>query len=176
MTTTTSQTPASGTPAPGAPSIEELNTVETSVDTWAYFIDTSMASNFYRNAREYTGNVELAAALTLLRSYISTFTREEQSRIEGDVDEFYRYAEGFIKELAPYRYRKEGYNIAIRAAFIGKIRTLLAAQKDANGKVLNEDKYIFIRTLVKFCSSLDYILSAHDRYKQYLFRELPQHR
>ncbi len=176
MTTTTPQTSASDTPAPSAPTIEELNTVETSVDTWTYFIDTSMASNFYKRALEYTDDVELAASLTLLRSYISTFTREEQSRIEGDGEEVYRYAKGFIKELAPYRYKKEGYNAPIRAAFIGKIRTLLAAEKDEHGQVRDGDKDIFIRTLVKFCSSLGYILNVHDQYKQYLFRELPQHR
>ncbi|MCR9144350.1 MAG: hypothetical protein NXI24_19035 [bacterium] len=162
---------ASETPTP---TIEELNTVETSVDTWEYFIDVSMESNFYQKALAHTGDQELAASLTLLRSYISTFTLEEQKLIEGDVEEFYRYAKGFIKELAPYRYKKEGYNIAVRAAFFGKIRTLLASQKDAKGKIANHDKYIFIRTLVKFCSSLGYILNVHDKYKQFLFRDLPQ--
>ncbi len=174
MTSTFTSTQTSGSPQTPTPTIEELNTVETSVDTWEYFIDVSMESNFYKLAREHTRDVELAASLTLLRSYISTFTREEQNRIEGDVEEFYRYAKGFIKELAPYRYKKEGYNTAVRAAFIGKIRTLLASQKDADGKIVNADKYVFIRTLVKFCSSLGYILNVHDKYKQFLFRDLPQ--
>ncbi|MEQ9365626.1 MAG: hypothetical protein RIF32_15380 [Leptospirales bacterium] len=157
-----------------SPTIEELNTVETSVETWEYFIDASMDSNFYQLAREHTRNLELAASLTLLRSYISTFSPEEQKRIESDVEEFFRYAKGFISELAPYRYKKGGYNKAIRAAFIGKIRTLLAAQKNPDGTVLNRDKYIFIRALVKFCSSLGYIVNVHDKYKQFLFRDLPQ--
>lgn len=157
-----------------SPTIEELNTVETSVETWEYFIDASMQSEFYALVRGHSRDVELAAALTLLRSYISTFSQEEQRRIESDVEEFYRYAKGFIKELAPYRYKKDGYNTAVRAAFIGKIRTLLAAQKNADGSIANPDKYTFIRTLVKFCSSLGYILTVHDKYKQFLFRDLPQ--
>ena len=157
-----------------SPTIEELNTVETSVETWEYFIDASMQSEFYALVRGHSRDVELAAALTLLRSYISTFSQEEQRRIESDVEEFYRYAKGFIKELAPYRYKKDGYNTAVRAAFIGKIRTLLAAQKNADGSIANPDKYTFIRTLVKFCFSLGYILTVHDKYKQFLFRDLPQ--
>jgi adenine-specific DNA methylase len=155
-------------------SIEALNTVETSVETWQDFIDASMASDFYRVTLNHTGDLELAASLTLLRSYIGTFAPEEQRRIESDVEEFYRYARGFISELAPYRYSKDGYNEDVRAAFIGKIRTLLAAQKNAKGVIVHKDKYIFIRTLVKFCSSLKYIISVHDRYKQFLFRDLPQ--
>ena len=142
-----------------SPTIEELNTVEPSVETWEYFIDASMQSEFYALVRGHSRDVELAAALTLLRSYISTFSQEEQRR---------------IKELAPYRYKKDGYNTAVRAAFIGKIRTLLAAQKNADGSIANPDKYTFIRTLVKFCSSLGYILTVHDKYKQFLFRDLPQ--
>lgn len=156
------------------PTIDELNTVQTSLETWQYFIDVSMESNFYSVAREHTSNLELAASLTLLRSYISTFSPEEQKLIEGDVEEFFRYAKGFIDELAPYRYKKSGYNTAIRAAFIGKIRVLLAAQKNPDGSIANRDKYIFIRTLVKFCSSLGYIVNVHDKYKQFLFRDLPQ--
>ena len=157
-----------------APTIDELNTVETSVETWQDFIDASMASDFYRLARQHTDDLELAASLTLLRNYISTFAADEQERIESDVEEFFRYAKGFISELAPYRYNKEGYNIAIRTAFFGKIRTLLAAQKNEDGSIKDLDKYIFIRTLVKFCSSLGYIINIHDRYKQFLFRDLPQ--
>ena len=158
----------------GTLKIAQLNTVETSVDTWTDFIEASMTSEFYDAALKHTTDLELAASLTLLHNYLSTFGEDEQRRIESNVEEFYKYAEGFINELAPFRYSQDGYDEDIRAAFIGKIRSLLAAQKDEAGKVIHEDKYIFIRTLVKFCSSLDYIISVHDRYKQYLFRDLPQ--
>lgn len=156
--------------------VDELNTVETSVDGWRDFIEFSMNSEFYAVALERTGDVERAAALTLLRNYLSTFAAGEQVALETNVEEFFRYAEGFIKELAPYRYSRSGYDAGIRAAFIGKIRTLLAEQKDAEGRVIRPDRYTFIRTLVKFCSSLDYIIHVHDDYKRFLFRELPQTR
>ncbi len=155
--------------------IDELNTVETSVETWQDFIEASMASEFYGIALQHTSDLELAASLTLLRNYLSIFASSEQKKIESDVEEFYKYAAGFISELSPYRYTKDGeYNEAIRAAFIGKIRTLLNAQKDEQGQVIDRARYIFIRTLVKFCSSLDYIIQVHDEYKKFLFRDLPQ--
>ena len=94
--------------------------------------------------------------------------------MESDVEYFYKYAEGFINELAPYRYNQKSYIKTIRAAFLGKIKVLLREQKDENGKIKNPDRYVFIRTIVHFCSSLDYIISVHDRYKEFLFREMPQ--
>ena len=154
--------------------IDELNTVETSVETWDDFIQASMQSGFYHQALGHTNDPELAASLTLLHNYIAIFAPEERARIESDVQVFYRYAKGFIDELSPYRYNADGYNKRVRAAFIGKIRSLLKAQKDPAGRVINNEKYTFIRTLVKFCSSLGYIITVHDRYKQYLFRDLPQ--
>lgn len=154
--------------------IDELNTVETSVETWRDFIELSMNSEFYTLVRRHTGDNELAAALTLLRNYISIFSEEEQRRVENNVEEFYRYAQGFINELSPYRYSRSGYNDRVRSAFIGKIRTLLRGQKEPSGRIINPERYTFIRTLVRFCSSLEYIISVHDRYKQFLFRDWPQ--
>lgn len=153
--------------------IDELNTVETSVSTWIDFIDGSMNSEFYKIALARGGNAEEAAALTLLHSYLSTFLHEERRKVEKDVELFYHYAKGFIDELAPYRYHAAGYHANIRASFMGKIKSLLAAQKK-NGKIVDRERYTFIRTIVKFCSSLDYIIRIHDRYKAFLFRELPQ--
>ncbi len=62
----------------------------------------------------------------------------------------------------------------MRSLFIGKIRTLLDEQKGPGGAVLHKERYVFIRTLVRFCSSLEFIVKVHDEYKQFLFRELPQ--
>ncbi|MBI3394842.1 MAG: hypothetical protein HY042_03310 [Spirochaetia bacterium] len=153
--------------------IEDLNTVETSVQTWMDFIEFSMKSDFYKLALERTGNVESAASLTLLNSYLRTFEESERERAVQDVEVFYGYAKGFISELAPYRYHKEGYKPDVRAAFMGKIRALLAAQM-SEGQVKDRERYTFIRTIVHFCSSLDYIIKVHDKYKQFLFREIPQ--
>ena len=158
--------------------IDELNTVETSVETsvetWLEFCDFSMESDFYRLAFEHTGDAKKSAAFTLLRNYINTFAAGEKDRLQSDVEYFYKYASGFISELAPYRYSVDGYDVEIRGAYFGKIRQLLAAQKDHAGKVINSKRYDFIRTIVHFCSSLDFIIKIHDEYKQFLFREFPQ--
>ena len=155
-------------------SIEVLNTVETSVETWLDFCNASMSSQFYQVALERTADPELAAAMTLLRNYIGTFAEAERARLESDAEYFYRYAKGFIDELAPYRYNASGYDTGIRSAFIGKIRALLAGQKDSTGQVTNQNLYVFVRTIVRFCSSLAFIVRIHDQYKRFLFRELPQ--
>lgn len=154
--------------------IDQLNTVETSVQTWLEFVDASMTTGFYEIAYKRNQDPTEAAAFTLLRNYIGTFAPEERSRLESDVEYFYKYAEGFINELAPYRFNKKGYIRTIRAAFLGKIKTLLRNQKDENGKIKDPDRYVFIRTIVHFCSSLDFIIQMHDRYKEFLFREMPQ--
>lgn len=154
-------------------SIEALNTVETSVETWLDFCNESMKSQFYRVALERTRDPQQAAAMTLLRNYIGTFAKTERARLETDPEYFYKYAKGFIDELAPYRYHAAGYDADVRAAFIGKIRSLLRAQKDGH-RLLNQNQYDFIRTIVRFCSSLAFICQVHDQYKRFLFRELPQ--
>ena len=154
--------------------IDELNTIETSVETWLEFCDFSMQSDFYKLVLEHTRDAAFSAALTIFRNYLNTFAPEEQERLQSDADYFYKYACGFIEELAPYRYNAGGYDEEIRGVFFGKIRKLLAAQKDDDGKLLNPEKYEFIRTIVKFCSSLDFIVRIHDEYKQFLFREFPQ--
>ncbi|MCB1173441.1 MAG: hypothetical protein KDK39_07750 [Leptospiraceae bacterium] len=153
--------------------IEELNTVETSVETWQEFVEYSMNSEFYQQALDRVGP-EKASAMTILHNYLLTFSAEEQAVIESDVHQFYKFAEGFIRELSPYRYNKNGYNNEVRSAFIGKIRQLLRRQKDEQGRVQYPKKYIFIRNIVKFCSSLNFIIRIHDEYKQFLFREMPQ--
>ncbi len=154
--------------------IDQLNTVDTSVQTWLDFVDASMTSGFYDLAYARNHDAEEAAAFTLLRNYIGTFAPGERRRLESDVEYFYKYAEGFINELAPYRFNPKGYIRTIRAAFLGKIKILLREQKDAAGKIKDANRYVFIRTIVRFCSSLDYIIEIHDRYKEFLFRELPQ--
>lgn len=156
--------------------IDELNTVETSAETWLEFCEMSMASDFYKLVLKRTKNPTNAAALTLLQNYLSTFGKEEQARLEADGELFYKYAEAFINELAPYRYSKEGYNSEVRAAFIGRIRTLLNKQRDAKGNVIDRNKYEFIRIIVKFCSSISYIIQSYDEYKRFIFRDMPQMR
>lgn len=158
----------------GQLSLEKLNTVETSVEIWLDFVDVCMSSDFYEVAIERTHDHEKSAALTLLRNYLGTFEEGERKRIEDSPELFYHYANGFINELSPYRYKKDGYDKDIREAFLSKIKTLLSQQKDKNGVIIHKDRYVFIRTIVKICSSLDYIIKIYDYYRKYMFREFAQ--
>ncbi len=151
--------------------LEDLNTVETSVETWLDFCNAGMQSDFYKIVKKHTKNSEMAAAMTLLRNYLEIFSPLERIRLESDVEYFYKYAKGFINELAPYRYHETGYDPFIRAAFMGKIKSLLHHQKGESE--IDKERYVFIRTIVRFCSSLDYIIQVHDQYKSFLFRDLP---
>lgn len=156
--------------------LESLNTVETSVETWIDFCTASLQSDFYRLTLQKTGSIERAAALTLLNNYISTFSPSERERLERDAEFFYGYARGFIEELAPFRYSKSGYDPGVRSAFMSKIKALLRAQKNPDGSYKDKERYIFVETIVRICSSLDFIIKVHDDYKEFLFRELPQFR
>lgn len=151
---------------PGNQPIDELNTISTSIDTWLEFCDICLKSEFYDIAFKKTGNAQLAAALTLLHNYIHTFRPEERIRLENEDDYFYKYAESFINELAPFRYNKNGYNTKMRTRFLGKIRFLLVAQKDEKGNIINKNQYEFIRAIVRFCSSLRYIIKVFSTYKK----------
>ncbi len=157
--------------------LDELNTVETSVSTWQDFIDASMQSDFFCQAYEITGNIKKAASLTILDQYIRIFEESTSTEALEDEKVFYGYAKGFIEELAPYRYNKAGnYKADTRALFLGKIRKLLRQQKDKNNLLIDENRYEFIRVLIKFLSSLNYILQVYSSYKEYRFTILPQTR
>lgn len=156
--------------------LDQLNTVETSIQTWMLFCTESLKSGFYKKVLEKTGDMNRAAALTLMRNYLSTFSESERMRLEQDPEFFLGYAKGFIEELSPFRYAKEGYDRGIRTLFLSKIRALLQSQKNPDGSIKDKEFYVFVRNIVRICSSLDYIVKVHDDYRKYLFRELPQYR
>lgn len=152
----------------------EQNTLETSVASWREFIEASMASDFFKQSYAISQDIEKAASLTLLHQYINIFEEDARKKVLQDVEVFYEYARGFIEELAPYRYNSKSYDAHIRSLYLGKIRSLLREERSRKGKIRNRKHYEFVRTLVKFLSSLDYVVAVYDRYKEYRFRILPQ--
>ena len=152
----------------------ELNTVETSLESWQEFIEASMASDFYKQSYELSGDTEKAASLTLLHQYINIFEKDARKKVLEDVEVFYGYAKGFIEELAPYRYNSKSYNAHVRSLYLSKIRKLLRQERARDGKIRDKKHYAFVRALVKFMSSLDYTIAVYDRYKEYRFRILSQ--
>ena len=154
---------------------DELSTVEANVETWKDFIEASVNSNFYKTAYAATKNVKQAAALTLLNQYINIFEEPIRKEILSNVEVFYSYAQGFFEELVLYRYNPKGYDVHIRTLYLGKIRELLRHHKTPEGNIVDPEHYEFTRTLIRFLSSFDYIISTYDLYKEYCFRILPQY-
>ncbi|MBE7411708.1 MAG: hypothetical protein L6Q54_04775 [Leptospiraceae bacterium] len=148
--------------------INDLNTIKTTEQSWRDFVTYSITSNFYQDVKKLSLSVQDAVELTLFNNYINTFSKDEQAKLLHDKEVFLVYAKGFVDILSEYRFNRSGYDTSIRSGFIGMIRNLLKEQKDKNGKVLDIEKYRFFHSIVKFCSSLDYITEVYDRYKAFI--------
>lgn len=150
--------------------ISRFQTVEASIESWMDFVEYALASDFYKEALEKLGDANRASRITLLWTYLNTFSERDRKKAEGDAEFFYFYAKGFIDELATCRYRKDGYyDRDTRSLFLGKIKAVLAAQKE-QGRMIRPIRYLFLTHVVRFCSNLDFIIQSYDMYKDYLFR------
>lgn len=145
--------------------------VESTIESWMDFCQESIRSPFYQHALASTGNREKAAALTLFWLYLNTFPDSDRERIENDPDLFLEYARSFIRELAPFRYKREGYNRAGRKLLLGKIRRV--SREFRSGDPSDQEMLTFFRNIVRFCSSLDFIVHAYDEYRSHRFRNRP---
>ncbi|KAB2934695.1 MAG: hypothetical protein F9K24_02665 [Leptonema illini] len=151
-----------------------IHSVDETLHSWMDYIRYCMDSDFYREARRDGISRQDSAVLTLLWTYLSTFSLRDRERIENDVDSFYFYAKGFLNELSPFRYNRGGYDPTMRAVFMGKIRAVL---KDVKAAALHEEgreTYEFLCAIVRYTSSEDYICRAYDLYRRYLFRFRPK--
>lgn len=153
--------------------IKQFQAVEASIESWLEFCNYALTSDYYKNALESMKNREKAARVTLLWTYLNTFSEKDRKLAEEDVELFYRYAKGFIDELAMARYRPGGYDRDTRAVFLGKIKSVLRAQKSEDGNVHNEDMYLLLKNIVRFCSNLEFIIESYDLYKDHMFRRRP---
>lgn len=150
--------------------ITRFQTVEASIESWMAFVEYALASDFYKEALEKLGDAGRASRITLLWTYLNTFSEKDRRRAEEDPEFFYFYARGFIDELATCRYRREGYyDHDTRSLFLGKIKAVLRAQME-EGKVVRPVRYLFLTHVVRFCSNLSFIIESYDMYKDYMFR------
>ena len=147
--------------------------LEHSVEGWNTFIEEGLGSSFYRTARDII-EPHSAADITLLKHYLDTFFPEDRERLEQDVEFFYRIAMGFIQELSPFRVGGSSYEPVCRAVFLGKIRSLLREERDEKGHIKNPDHYLFLESTIRMCCSLNRIIGAWDRYREFMFRIYPQ--
>lgn len=156
-----------------ATDIKQFQAVEASIESWMDFCEYALTSEYYKNALESVKDRETAARVTLLWTYLNTFSVNDRKMAEEEPEVFYRYATGFIDELAMARYRPQGYDKDTRAVFLGKIKKVLKAQKGPDGELSNPDMFLFLKTIVRFCSNLDFIITSYDHYKDHMFRHRP---
>ena len=150
--------------------ITRFQTVEASIESWMDFVEYALASDFYKEALDKLGDPNRASRITLLWTYLNTFSEKDRIRAEEDAEFFLFYARGFIDELATCRYRKEGnYDSETRSLFLGKIKAVLRAQTE-EGKIVRPVRYIFLTHVVRFCSNMTFIIESYDMYKDYMFR------
>jgi hypothetical protein len=151
-----------------------IHAVDETLQSWMDYIRYCRDSDFYREAIRDGIPREEAAVLTLLWTYLNTFSLRDRQRIENDVELFYFYAQGFLKELSPFRYNRSGYDANMRAVFLGKIRSVLKEIKKAPDRKAAEETYMFLSALVRCTSSEEYIFQTCDLYRRYLFRFRPK--
>ncbi|MBW7856756.1 MAG: hypothetical protein H3C43_00250 [Leptonema sp. (in: Bacteria)] len=147
-------------------------TVDDMLRSWMEYIDFCKDSSFFKAARQDGIKLKEAAVLTLLWTYLNTFSTADRHRIENDSELFYHYAKGFLTELSPFRYHSKGYDRKTRAMFLGKIRNIL--KHSLENAEREREQYEFFCAIVRFTSSEDYIYEAYDLYRQYIFRFRPK--
>ncbi|TGK14763.1 hypothetical protein EHO61_16985 [Leptospira fluminis] len=148
-------------------SLKELHKIETTRSSWKDFVEYSIQTPFYREAKERTGSLVESIQLTLFHDYLSTFSPEERNRYLSDEQDFVRSARNFVNILEGTRYSPEGYNSRERSLFFGMIKGLLREQMDEENQIQDMERYHFYRCIIRFCSNLDYIHRVYERYKNY---------
>ncbi|EQA43703.1 hypothetical protein LEP1GSC050_1395 [Leptospira broomii serovar Hurstbridge str. 5399] len=149
-------------------SLKELHKIETTKSSWRDFVEYSIQTSFYKEAKEKTGSLVESIQLTLFHDYLSTFSEEEKYEYLSNEKEFLRSAVNFVNILEGARYAPEGYNAVERSLFLGMIKGLLREQLDGENQIVDMERYHFYRCIIRFCSNLEYIERVYDRYKNYI--------
>ncbi|PJZ69451.1 hypothetical protein CH373_15245 [Leptospira perolatii] len=147
--------------------LKDLHRIETTKSSWKDFVEYSIGTPFYIQAKENTGSLVESIQLALFHDYLSTFSEEERRRYLSDETEFLRSAQAFVDILENTRYAKSGYNKSDRSLFLGMVKSLLKEYMDSEGNVIDLERYHFYRCIVRFCSNLEYIHRVYDRFKTY---------
>lgn len=155
------------------PEKKYIKAVDSALETWHDLIEFCIKSEFYKNCLENRYSKKISAKMTLVWAYLLTFPHYDRIRLENDPEFFFQYASSFVKELAPFKYNKDGYNKEGRTIFLKKIKSVLKALK-RNYDPLNEDRYIFLQQIIHLFSREDKFCEAYDLYKNFIFRFRPK--
>lgn len=156
------------------PEKKYIKAVDSTLETWHDLIEFCIRSEFYNNCLENRYSKKIAAKMTVVWAYLLTFSYYDRIKLESDPEYFYQYASSFVRELAPFKYNKEGYDREGRAIFLKKIKSVLKALKRNKKDPLNEDRYIFLEQIIRLFSKEEEFCEAYDLYKSYIFRFRPK--
>ena len=149
-----------------AESILQLQGQNASFDKWKSYIVNAMQSALFKNAIDKGLTVESAASIVLLDDYFSSVSKEVKALYLKSIPEFAAATKEFIEKMKPFKYNKNKlHNVDERKRYVLLIRRLL---KDVNrDTAIGEDNYHFIRSVVRFTSSADYIMKSYHIYKKF---------
>lgn len=135
---------------------------------WLLFINEAMSSDIFLNTIQDGHTIDEAASIVLLDNYFHALSHDQKESFLKDESQFYNGSKEFVGIMKPFKYQaNHSYDHAVRSAYMGMIKRLLASQKHQK-ETNNRWRYHFIRNVVKFTSSADYILKAYRLYKKYL--------
>ena len=133
---------------------------------WAGFAKEARESDTFRTACSYLGR-RRGAQVAVLESYLRSTPEGERVRLEDDAEYFLNRVEGLVSALAPLR---EFRRLLARqmAMFLRTIR--------GTGRTRDPEGYVLARTAVRMSTRVEDALQAHDTYREFRCRVLPQTR
>lgn len=133
---------------------------------WSALAHEAHESQVFQIASNYLGRKRGAAA-ALLEGYLRSAPDAERARLERDPDYFVDRVENIVSGLAPVR---EFEHVLARrmAAFLRSAR----GRGDAGAR----EDYDLKRTAMRMTTRVDVALQAHDAYREFRCRVLPQTR
>lgn len=146
--------------------LQDIQGSEVTEATWLNFINNAMASDIYHEVIAKTGDSSLAAAVILLDSYFDGLSNEEKVLLLRNEELFAGFAEQFTALVQGIRYDKNGYDRQLRQSYLAMIKKLLRQQYQ-DGKLKYNNRYEFIKTVVKFTSEANFVLECYNRYKNF---------
>ncbi len=133
-------------------------------EAWLAFAQEARRSDVYRTARDYLGR-RRAALAAMLETVLRAKPGDERHRLEADPEYFVARAEDLMAALRPPA--PAGELARKMAAFLHGIQR--QSKKDGDN-----ESYPLTRAAVRLTTAVDAAADAHDAYREFRCRVLPQ--